>query len=92
MNLFAYPIRMALRYGRWMARGAGVAMAGLVFAAVERRETIRLPWMDSPHEVGIADPYIGAVVAYVVTVKLLVLVMMRFYGAAQQHMRNLTNR
>lgn len=92
MNLLAFPVRMMLRYGRWMARGVGLAAAGLFFAAVERRETVQLPWMDEPYAVGIADPYIAAALAYVVTVRVLIALMMRFYGAAQEYLRYLRER
>lgn len=87
--LLSLPVRFALRYGRWLARGAGVAMAGLLFAAVERRETIDVPWMDEPYVVGIVDPYIAGALAYFVTVRILIKLMMRFYGAAQTLVRNL---
>lgn len=85
--LLSIPIRFALRYGRWMARGAGLAMGGLMFAAIERRDSITLPWMEEPYEFGVADPYIASVVAYIITVRVLVGVMMRFYGAAQDFVR-----
>jgi len=92
LNLFALPIRFALRYGRWVARGVGVAVAGLVFAGVDRRDTITLPGMEAPYEVGATDPYIAFAVVYVVTVRLLISLMMRFHGAAQQHLANLRGR
>ncbi|MEQ8665574.1 MAG: hypothetical protein RIC16_07595 [Rhodospirillales bacterium] len=89
MNLLAIPIRMALRYGRWMARGAGLTVAALMFAAIDRRDELNVPGMDQPYEVGVTDPYIAAVVVYVVTVKVLIGVMMRFHGAAQDHLARL---
>ena len=92
MNLLAFPIRMALRYGRWMARGAGIALAGLMFAAIERHEVLNIPWVDEPYEVGVTDPYIAAVFTYVVTVRVLIGVMMRFHGAAREHLARLRQR
>ena len=90
--LLSIPVRFALRYGRWIARGVGIAMAGLMFTAVERRDTIELPWLDEPHVVGAADPYIASAIAYILTVRILIKVMMRFYGGAQAFVRNLRAR
>lgn len=87
--LLAMPVRFALRYGRWMARGAGVAMAALFFSAIERRETLQLPWMDEPYTVSTIDPYIAGALAYIITVRILISLMMRFYGAGQTIVRDL---
>ncbi len=85
MNLLALPMRMIIRQGRWVARGAGVAMAGLVFEALRRHESIMLPGMDAPYEVASTDPYIGAALAYIIVTKLVRSVIDRFVRAASSH-------
>ncbi len=83
---------MAVRYGRWMARGAALTMAGLMFAAIERREAILLPGMTEPYEVAAIDPYLAGAMTYIIVVRVLFMLMARFQGAAQRHLANLRGR
>lgn len=64
MWLLRMPVRFLIRQGRWFARGAGVVVAGVVFEFLRRNDTVQLPGMTEPHEVGVTDPYWMAAVAY----------------------------
>ena len=54
------------RYRRWIALALAAMTAGVVLPFVSRLDQVVIPGIPEPYVIGPADPYVAAVISYLV--------------------------